>query len=48
MALVRLEDVIHRVNTKEDKDHTDLIYYVGGEHLDSGNIYFGIYTFVIS
>ena len=38
MALVRLEDVIHRVNTKEDKDHTDLIYYVGGEHLDSGNI----------
>ena len=38
MAYVRLEDVIKRVNTKVDKDNTDLIYYVGGEHIESENI----------
>jgi type I restriction enzyme S subunit len=25
-------------NTKVDKDHTDLKYYVGGEHFESGNV----------
>ena len=38
MAKVQLKDVIIRVNTKVDKDNTDLIYYVGGEHIDSENI----------
>ena len=38
MSHVVLKDVIERVNTKVDKDNTDLIYYVGGEHLESGNI----------
>lgn len=35
MVRVRLQDVIKRVNTKEDKNNTKLIYYVGGEHIDS-------------
>lgn len=35
MGHVILQDVIKRVNTKEDKDNTNLIYYVGGEHIDS-------------
>ena len=35
MAFVRLDEVIKRVHTKVDKDNTDLIYYVGGEHIDS-------------
>ena len=35
VARVKVRDVISRVNTKVDKDHTDLIYYVGGEHFDS-------------
>lgn len=38
MARVRLSDVIVRANTKVDKDNTDLIYYVGGEHFESGNV----------
>ena len=38
MARVKLKDVIIRVNTKVDKDNTDLIYYVGGEHVESENI----------
>ena len=39
MARVKLKDVIKRVNTKVDKDNTDLIYYVGGEHIESENIH---------
>lgn len=38
MKLVKLKDVIKRVNTKVDKDNTDLLYYVGGEHIESENI----------
>ena len=36
MSKVRFGDVVVRANTKEDKDNTDKIYYVGGEHIDSG------------
>ena len=38
MANVKLKDVIKRANTKVDKDNTDLIYYVGGEHIESEQI----------
>ena len=38
MKIVKLSDVIRRANTKVDKDHTDLIYYVGGEHIETENI----------
>ena len=38
MSRVKLADVIIRANTKVDKDHTDLKYYVGGEHFESGNV----------
>ena len=38
MEMVKLSDVIVRANTKVDKDNTDLIYYVGGEHFESGNV----------
>jgi len=38
MAIVRFGDVVRRANTKEDKDNTDLEFYVGGEHIDSGEI----------
>lgn len=38
MKKVRLSDVIVRANTKVDKDNTDLLYYVGGEHFESGNL----------
>jgi len=38
MANVKLKDVIRRANTKVDKDNTDLIYYVGGEHIESEQI----------
>jgi len=35
MAVVKFEDVATRVNTKEDRHNTDLVYYVGGDHIDS-------------
>lgn len=38
MAKVLLKDVVYRVKEKIDKDNTDLEYYVGGEHIDSGEI----------
>ena len=38
MANVKLCDVIRRANIKVDKDNTDLVYYVGGEHIESENI----------
>ena len=38
MARVKLCDVIVRANTKVDKDNTELIHYVGGEHFESGNV----------
>lgn len=34
--LVKVKDVIERVNTKEDRFNTDRLYYVGGEHFQSG------------
>ncbi|MGI6211798.1 MAG: restriction endonuclease subunit S [Anaerovoracaceae bacterium] len=34
--LVTVKDVIERVNTKEDRFNTDRLYYVGGEHFQSG------------
>lgn len=37
-AKVKLCDVIKRANTNVDKDNTNLIYYVGGEHIESENI----------
>ncbi len=38
MANVKLADVIRRAQTKVDKDDTDLVFYVGGEHIESENI----------
>ena len=38
MAKYKLKDVIIRANTKVDKDTTNLIYYVGGEHFTSGDV----------
>lgn len=38
MTKVKLKDVIKRAQTKVDKDNTNLLYYVGGEHIDSENI----------
>ena len=37
MATVKLMDVITRAHSKVDKDNTDLIYYVGGEHFETEN-----------
>ena len=38
MANVKLSNVIRRAQTKVDKDDTDLVFYVGGEHIESENI----------
>ncbi len=38
MSKVKFGDVAVRANTKEDKDNTDKIYYVGGEHIESGEV----------
>ena len=38
MAKYKLNDIIIRANTKVDKDTTNLIYYVGGEHFTSGDV----------
>ena len=35
MGKVRFSDVVKRVNVFVDREHTDLLYYVGGEHIDS-------------
>lgn len=35
MRKVKFEDVVTRVNTREDKDNTSLLYYVGGDHIES-------------
>ena len=37
MSLVKLSNVVKRANTKEDRFNTNLIYYVGGEHIESNN-----------
>ena len=33
---VRFGDVVVRANTKEDRFNTDKLYYVGGEHIETG------------
>jgi len=38
MIKVKFEDVATRVNTREDKDNTSLLYYVGGDHIESGEL----------
>ena len=38
MEKVRFEDVATRVNTREDRMNTSLLYYVGGEHIDSNEL----------
>ena len=38
MQLVKLKDVVMRVKDKVDKDSTNLEYYIGGEHIDSGEL----------
>lgn len=38
MKKVKFEDVATRVNTREDKDNTSLLYYVGGDHIESGEM----------
>lgn len=35
MASVRFSDVVRRVNKFVDRHNTDLLYYVGGEHMES-------------
>ena len=39
MSIVRFSDVACRANTKEDRFNTDKIYYVGGEHIESGELF---------
>ena len=39
MSKVKFGDVITRANTIEDKDNTERLYYVGGEHFDSGSLF---------
>jgi len=36
MQTVKIKDVVMRVKEKVDKDNTHLEYYIGGEHIDSG------------
>ena len=36
MAMVKFGDVVVRANTKEDRYNTDRLYYVGGEHMETG------------
>ncbi len=39
MSVVRFSEVAHRANTKEDRFNTDKIYYVGGEHIESEELF---------
>ena len=39
MSIVKFSDVAHRANTKEDRFNTDKIYYVGGEHIASNELF---------
>ena len=38
MSRVRLGDIVSRIKDFEDKDYTDLLYYVGGEHFDNRSL----------
>lgn len=35
MSKVKLSDVANRLNIHVDQNNTTLVYYVGGEHIDS-------------
>ena len=39
MSIVKFSDVAQRANTREDRFNTDKIYYVGGEHIESGELF---------
>ena len=39
MSIVKFSDVAHRAFTKEDRFNTDKIYYVGGEHIETGELF---------
>lgn len=39
MSVVKFSEVAHRANTKEDRFNTDKIYYVGGEHIEPGELF---------
>lgn len=38
MSKVRLGDVVYRYKEFVDKDNTDLLYYIGGEHFDNATL----------
>lgn len=38
MSKVKLGDVVQRIKDFVDKDNTDLLYYVGGEHFDNRSL----------
>ena len=39
MSVVKFSEVAHRANIKEDRFNTDKIYYVGGEHIEPGELF---------
>lgn len=39
MSVVKFSEVAHRASTKEDRFNTDKIYYVGGEHIEPGELF---------
>ena len=39
MSVVKFSEVAHRANTKEDRFNTEKIYYVGGEHIEPGELF---------
>lgn len=38
MSKVKLGDIVCRIKDSVDKDNTDLIYYIGGEHFDNRSL----------
>lgn len=38
MSKVKLGDIVCRIKDSVDKDNTDLIYYIGGEHFDNKSL----------
>ena len=38
MKMVKLDEVVRRCQTREDRYDTDLEFYVGGEHFESGQV----------
>ena len=39
MSVVKFSEVAHRANTKEDRFNTEKNYYVGGEHIEPGELF---------